>query len=110
MVPALRGGNSMSVYLIARVKIHDRSGYANYIAGFMAVLSGFKARLLSVDESPELLEGSWDVTRTVLIEFPDKSEAKAWYNSREYQELAKHRLGAAEADIVLVQGRDTVSA
>ncbi len=98
----------MSTYLIARVKIHDRSGYSNYIAGFMEVLAKFKGKLLSVDESPELLEGTWDVTRTVLIEFPGKSEARAWFNSREYQELAKHRLGAADADIVLVQGRETV--
>jgi uncharacterized protein (DUF1330 family) len=100
----------MSTYLIARVKIHDRSGYSNYVAGFMEVLSKFKGKLLSVEESPELLEGTWDVTRTVLIEFPGKTEARAWYNSREYQDLAKHRLTAADADIVLVQGREMESA
>jgi uncharacterized protein (DUF1330 family) len=95
----------MSVYVMARINIHDRSGYSNYIAGFMAVFARFNGKLLSVDERPELLEGAWDVTRTVLMEFPTRSDAMAWYRSREYQDLAKLRLAASEADIVLVQGR-----
>jgi uncharacterized protein (DUF1330 family) len=94
----------MSVYLIAEINIHDRVGYASYEAGFMAIFSRHKGKLLAVEESPEPLEGTWEHTRTVLIEFPSAALAHAWYDSAEYQALAKHRLASSEANVVLVKG------
>jgi uncharacterized protein (DUF1330 family) len=42
----------MSVYIIARFKIHDRSEYDRYSAGFPAVFQQFDGTMLSVDEDP----------------------------------------------------------
>lgn len=42
----------MTVYAIATIHIHDRSTYANYESGFMAVLANYDAKVLSVDENP----------------------------------------------------------
>ena len=56
------------------------------------------------DQSPELLEGEWDFTRTVLISFPTREDALAWFNSPEYQELAKHRKQASTGPIMLIPG------
>ena len=82
----------MAHYVIAQIDIKDRKKYAAYEAGFMDVFTSYKGKLLSVDENVSLLEGQWPATRTVLIEFPSKEEALAWYESEEYQSLAKHRL------------------
>ena len=60
---------------------------------------------MAVDESPEVLEGHWPCSRTVLIRFPNADEAKRWYNSPDYRELVKHRHRASDANIVLVEGR-----
>lgn len=93
----------MSVYLIAQITIHDADRYAEYGAGFMEIFSKYDGTLLSVDEAPEVLEGSWNCTRTVLIEFPSKEQAMAWYRSDEYQALAQHRLAASDGDLVMIK-------
>lgn len=96
----------MSVYLIATIRIRDRATYGAYESGFMEIFSRFNGHVLAVDEAPVVVEGSWPWTRTVLITFPSKDDAMSWYRSDDYQQLARHRFAASEADIVLVQGLD----
>ena len=50
----------MSVYIIARFNIHDRSEYDKYSAGFLEVFEKFDGKMLSVDEDPMVLAGAWD--------------------------------------------------
>lgn len=95
----------MPVYLIAQLNIRDRSRYNKYAAGFMEIFSRYGGRLLSVDEAPESLEGEWNYTRTVLLEFPSEAEAKSWYHSEDYQRLAQHRFASADANLVMIKGR-----
>ncbi|NCF32868.1 MAG: DUF1330 domain-containing protein [Proteobacteria bacterium] len=94
----------MTAYVMAQINIHDRSRYAEYEAGFMAVFAQYEGTMLSVDEAPEVLEGLWPYTRTVLIGFPSPQHAKDWFMSAQYQELAKHRHAAAESHCVIVSG------
>jgi uncharacterized protein (DUF1330 family) len=93
----------MSVYFVAQITIHDRAGYSRYEAGFMPVFEKFNGRLLVVDESPEVVEGDWNCTRTVVIEFPNRDDAMAWAQSAEYQEIARHRWAASTANVALVK-------
>lgn len=94
----------MSHYLIAQIEIADRNEYAKYEAGFVDIFKKYDGRVLGFDESPEVLEGEWDYTRTVLIEFPSEESALAWYRSDEYQALATHRFAASTANTVLIKG------
>ena len=52
----------MSVYIIARFNIHDRSEYDKYSAGFPEVFKKFDGKMLSVDEDPMVLAGVWDLS------------------------------------------------
>lgn len=97
----------MSVYIIARFKIHDRSEYDKYSAGFSEVFKKFDGKMLSVDEDPYVLAGVWDDTRSVIIEFPSKESALAWVNSDDYQAIAKHRDAGSTANSILVKGLET---
>ena len=94
----------MSAYIVAKITIHDRDRYGQYEAGFMDIFARHDGRMLAVDEAPEVIEGEWPVTRTVLVEFPDAAAMHAWYDSEDYQALAQHRFAASSADIVLLQG------
>ena len=96
----------MAHYVIAQIDIKDREKYAEYEADFMDIFASYKGKLLSVDENVSLLEGKWPATRTVLIEFPSKEEALAWYESEEYQSLARHRFAASTSDIAIISGLD----
>ena len=97
----------MSVYIIARFNIHDRSEYDQYSAGFQEVFKKFDGRMLSVDEDPLVLAGTWDDTRSVIIEFPSQQSALAWMNSDDYQAIAKHRDAGSTAHSILVKGLET---
>lgn len=94
----------MTAYIIARFTIHDRESYNRYDAAFMPVFAKFNGKLLSVDEKPDVLEGEWGHTRSVLIEFPSKAEARAWMTSPEYREIAGDRLNASEGQVIMVDG------
>lgn len=106
---ATRGAEAMSgesgVYVVAQIQIEDRETYRTYEAGFGDVFEKYEGRVLSVSEDPELIEGDWPWTRTVLIHFPSSAALHAWYDSEEYQELAEHRWAASTANIVAVPAR-----
>ena len=96
----------MSVYAVALIKITDRDAYRRYEQGFMEIFAKHSGRLLAVDEAPQVLEGNWPWTRTVLIEFPDHEALEAWYRSPDYQALAQHRFEGSEAAITVLRGLD----
>jgi len=94
----------MPVYLLATIDIGDRETYGKYEAGFMEIFSKHEGQLLSVEENAKVLEGEWTPTRTVLARFPDEAAARRWYESPEYQELAKFRHAASSGNIILTRG------
>ena len=96
----------MSVYIIARFNIHNRSEYDKYSAGFAQVFSKFDGTMLSVDEDPLVLAGDWEDTRSVIIQFPSKESALAWMTSDDYQAIARHRNAGSTVNSILVKGLD----
>ena len=93
----------MSCYFIAQININDRNEYQKYLDGFDEIFSIYKGIVAAVDENPSILEGNWPFTRTVLLRFPNRDEARRWYESPEYQELKKHRHRAANSNIILIE-------
>jgi uncharacterized protein (DUF1330 family) len=96
----------MSSYFIAQINIHGAEEYKKYLAGYDEIFNRFNGKVLAVDDNVKVLEGDWPYGRTVVIRFPSDKELMAWYESPEYQALAKHRQNASAANIVLVNGRD----
>ena len=94
----------MPVYMISRMTIHDRSEYDKYEARFMDIFDKFEGKLLSVDEEPQVLGGEWNATRSVLMEFPDKSKLFEWLLSPEYKEIGKFRDAGSTAESMIVKG------
>jgi len=94
----------MTVYLIAEINLEDRETYAKYEAGFGEVFAKYNGEMLAVEENPEILEGDWPHWRTVLIQFPSKEEAMAWYRSDEYQAIAQFRFQSSRANAALIHG------
>ena len=96
----------MSAYFIANIRIKSQAEYAKYIAGCENVFAQFNGKYIAVEDNPTVLEGSWNYTRLVLIEFPDKKSLDAWYHSSSYQEILKYRLKGAECDTVVVESQE----
>jgi uncharacterized protein (DUF1330 family) len=92
------------VYAIAQLTITDRATYDRYQARFMGVMKRFQGRVLAADESPKVVEGTWDRQKVVLLSFPDEAAFREWAESPEYLEIAKDRKAGADAVILLVKG------
>lgn len=96
----------MSSYFIALIDIHDPAAYKQYLEGFDEVFARYTGEVIAVEDNPRVLEGTWPARRTVVIKFPNDSELRRWYDSEEYQSLAKHRREASVATISIISGRD----
>ena len=94
----------MSSYFVALINIHDEARYQDYLAGFDEVFENYEGQVLSVEDNPRVLEGEWPAGRTVLIKFPNDQALRSWYESPEYQSLARYRLEASVASIAIISG------
>ncbi len=95
----------MSYYFAANIKIKDKVGYKKYIDKADEVFAKFNGQYLAVDDKPKVIEGRWNYTRAVIIEFKSKSDFEKWYNSKEYQEILNYRLNNSDCDTILVKGK-----
>lgn len=94
----------MDYYFVVQIRINDQIEYQKYIDKSGEIFKKYNGEYLSVDNNPVIIEGEWDYTRTVLIKFKSKDDFEDWYNSKDYQEILKHRLNAADCDSVLIKG------
>lgn len=94
----------MPVYFIANIRVNDHPGYRKYLEKSSEVFDRYGGRYLVVDENPVVLEGSWDYTKAVLIEFDTRENFDKWYHSADYQEILRFRLAASECDTILIEG------
>jgi len=91
-------------YFVAQIRINDPVEYEKYLEHFDEIFSRFKGEYLAIDESPTLLEGSWEYTKSVLVKFNSRKDFEDWYYSADYQRILKYRLNAAKCDTILVAG------
>ena len=89
-------------YIIITEDVKDPAGMAEY--GKLAAKAMAGSTLLSFDPKPEVLEGEWHGTQTVVLEFDSVEAAREWYNSDAYQEAVKLRQAAADCNGVIVSG------
>jgi uncharacterized protein (DUF1330 family) len=91
-------------YFVAQIKVNDPAEYEKYLENFDIIFSRYKGEYLAIDESPSLLEGNWDYTKSVLIRFKSKQDFEEWYYSDDYQKILRHRLNSSKCDTILVEG------
>ncbi|MCR9134668.1 MAG: DUF1330 domain-containing protein [Alphaproteobacteria bacterium] len=94
----------MTAYIVSRVSIEDSAAMKDYMADAPATVAAYGGKYLARTPDIEVLEGDADYNRMVVLEFPDKKSALAWYHSDDYRELREARWRAASAHIVLLPG------
>jgi uncharacterized protein (DUF1330 family) len=92
-------------YAIAQVAIHDRDGYQQYAnANHLEIFGKFSGRILAIDDATDVIEGGRPFHLTVLVEFPTKELARAWYDSDDYQAIVGLRHSNATSTIATFGG------
>ena len=94
----------MTHYFVAQIRINDPEEYEKYLEKFDDIFSRYKGEYLAIDESPVILEGDWDYTKSVLVKFNSKKDFEDWYFSDEYQKILVHRLNSSKCDTILLEG------
>lgn len=90
-------------YWIARVSIHNKEGYPEYLAAANVAFKKYDARFVVRGGSALTVEGA-SRERNVVVEFRDHATAMACYHSPEYQKARLIRQQIAEADVIIVEG------
>jgi uncharacterized protein (DUF1330 family) len=96
----------MPAYVIVETEIHDPERYSRYQAASPDAVHAGGGRFVVRGGELAVLEGDWDPSRLVILEFPDLETARRWYDSPQYQEARRLRDGAATLRMVAVQGLD----
>lgn len=94
----------MPAYVIAQINVTDAAKYQEYakLAGPASAKYGGKFLVRGGDKT--VLEGNIPYTRIVINEFESVEQAKKFYNSPEYQEAKSKRIGAADFNMIVVEG------
>jgi uncharacterized protein (DUF1330 family) len=93
----------MTVYLINHLRVPGmpKSDNLLYLEQVERTFLPHGGRWLVLDAPVEVLEGAWPGS-VVLMEFPDRDSAKAWYSSADYQGILHLRTDNAISDLILV--------
>ena len=94
----------MSAYVVVNCEVTDPVKYDQYKALAPAAIARHGGRYLARGGATAMLEGHWEPKRIVILEFASLAAAKAFHDSPEYRAARALRAGAANMDIVAVEG------
>jgi uncharacterized protein (DUF1330 family) len=94
-------------YIVARVSVSDPDAYMEYIRNASVAMKKYGATILAAGGRSEALEGE-KRDRNVILEFESFDQAKAYFNSPEYQSARLHRAapGVSVGEFVVIEGVD----
>jgi uncharacterized protein (DUF1330 family) len=93
-----------SGYVIVDIEVNDPERYAKYIALAPPTIAAFGGRYLARGGRTEVLEGTWNPRRTVILEFESFERAKEWWSSDRYREAKALRQSCSVGNMILVEG------
>jgi len=74
-----------------------------YLERIDATLHPFGGRFIVHGGNVEVIEGAWP-GNIVIIEFPDRARARAWYDSPAYRAILRLRTDNVEGDVIIAEG------
>ncbi len=95
-----------AAYIIGNIDIQDMEVYEKYRAQVPATVAKFGGEYLVRGGRHESLEGGEPLPRFVVLKFPSYEAALAWYNSEEYQPLARLRQSGSSGNLIVVEGAE----
>jgi uncharacterized protein (DUF1330 family) len=101
------GVNMNPTYVVGHITVTNPDGYAQYSAAVPQTIADFGGRYLVRGGDAQVLEGSGLGQRHVVLVFPSRAQAEAWYHSAAYQAIIGHRQANSTGQLVMVEGMPT---
>ena len=100
----LRQEAEMAAYVIAEVEVTDPAGYEEYRRAVPATIEQYGGKYLARGGKVESLEGGWQPSRLVVLEFDSVERAREWWSSQEYSGPKSIRQNTANSKLIVVEG------
>ncbi len=91
-------------YIVASVDITNPEKYEGYKALSGPAMAANGGRFVVRGAPYEVLEGTWPNARVVILEFDSLAAAKAAYHSVQYAAAKEARAGAADFNMIVIEG------
>ena len=93
----------MAAYIVVNATVTDQTLLDEYVAAAGGTLGSHPVKPIVVTNEATVLEGEAG-ERVVVLEFPSREAALAWYQSPEYQAIIGKRLNSTKGFLTLVDG------
>jgi uncharacterized protein (DUF1330 family) len=96
----------MAAYMIVQENMTggDQAPFEEYRKQVIATFAPYGGKFLARGGKLTVLEGEWPHQRTVILEFPSREKAEAWYHSPAYQKILPLRLKCMTANFIVIDG------
>jgi uncharacterized protein (DUF1330 family) len=94
----------MAAYIIVNVDTSDPERYEEYKRMAQETVAQFGGRYIVRGGKMAIVEGEWQPTRIVVLEFGSFDRAVEWWGSQEYAPAKALRQSLSKTDIVIVDG------
>ena len=93
----------MPAYVVSMMTIDDPDTYRKYTDRTPPIVKKYGGRFLTRGEAFTCVEGKDYDGRLVILEFPSKTDAEAWFADPDYQEAMTFRHAASTMNYLLLQ-------
>ena len=101
----------MKYYAVVQLTISNDSWMADYMPNVTALVHKHGGKYLARTMTMEKVEGSGELPNAfVIIEWPSKEAANAFYKDPDYQPYLQSRLAGSSSEFTLVAGEDIAGA
>ena len=94
----------MPAYVIAHIDVTDPVKYEDYKKMSPVSIEKFGGRFVVRGAKAEILEGTWEPKRLVVIEFPSVDVARQWWASDDYAPAKALRQATSTGDMIVLEG------
>ncbi len=99
----------MNYYAVAEIDITDPSWIRDYVEHTTELVQRYGGRYLARTPNFERIEGERAPPQIyLLIEWPSREAAEAFYSSEEYRPYLESRLAGSTGQFVLIAGEDII--
>ena len=94
----------MPAYVISDIQPLDPDAIRAYRDLAEATIAKYGGRYIVRGGAIDHVEGAWNPTMLVIVEFPTMDRAREWYQSPDYAEALTLRQPALQRNLIFVEG------
>ena len=96
----------MSAFILVDITVNSPEAYREYLEQVPPLVAKHGGKYRVRGGEHQILEGAWAPNRLVIVEFPNRRAALAFYHDPDYQPIKAIRTRTTDSRMILVDGVD----